>query len=758
MVKMAFSGTLENPESEKSSKVSGLNPTVTFESTSLQITNHKLNGKNFFQWSRSVQLVIRGKGKFGYLDGSISPPSATDPTYQNWDVPNSMVMAWLINSMEESIGETYLFHLSAKDIWDAVTLAYSDLEDSSQVFEQRNQIRNMRQGDGTVTQYFSALKKLWHEMDLFTVCKWNDPDDGVLYRKMLAKNRVYDFLAGLDRSLDEVRGRILGIKTLPSIDEVFAEVRREESRKRVMLHTLPSTENTALVTRTPESRSDSHMKNGKPWCERCERPYHTIETCWKIHGKPANWVPNKFKNLEKRGFQASANSEVDENKSDAVFSTAQMEQLCKLLSGTAGFSNLTDKGTKFTVLSDLTTKGTPWIIDSGASDHMSSSKKFFSSYTHCKIHQKVKIADGSYTHVQGVGTLSLSNSIVLKDVLHDQISGKRIGSANAVSGLYYLQDEPIPSCPTPGQSTAGGELVQPFPLHFSQKKHPDKVVEPKTPGSQVSNSESGSKNTIDELQNISSPNLDIPIALRKGTRSCTQHPVAKYVAYGHLSASIQALISNLSSVKVTSTIQEAWNDFRWKQAVLEEMQELEMNETWEIVQKPKEKIPFGYRWVFTIKYRADGSVERYKARLVAKGYTQTYGVDYQETFAPVAKINTVRVLLSLATNLDWPLYQLDVKNAFLNGDLEEEVYMELPPGFDEKSKNGKVCRLKKSLYGLKQSPQAWFDKFTKAILKLDFLQAHTDHTLFYRHRDGKITILIVYVDDIVLTGDDLEEM
>lgn len=103
---------------------------------------------------------------------------------------------------------------------------------------------------------------------------------------------------------------------------------------------------------------------------------------------------------------------------------------------------------------------------------------------------------------------------------------------------------------------------------------------------------------------------------------------------------------------------------------------------------------------------------------MAKGYTQTYGVDYQETFAPVAKINTIRVLLSLAANLDRPLHQLDVKNTFLNGDLEEEVYMELPPGFNKNSNEGKVCHLRKALYDLKQSSKAWFDRFTKTILLL----------------------------------------
>ena len=140
----------------------------------------------------------------------------------------------------------------------------------------------------------------------------------------------------------------------------------------------------------------------------------------------------------------------------------------------------------------------------------------------------------------------------------------------------------------------------------------------------------------------------------------------------------------------------------WKKAVLEEMSALEKNLTWTIVELPMGKPTVSCKWVFTVKFKADGTLERYKARLVAKGFTQTYEIDYMENFAPVAKLNTIRILLSMAVNLDWPLRQLDVKNAFLNGDLEEEVYMSPPPGFEEKF-GSKVCRLKKALYGLKQS-------------------------------------------------------
>ena len=134
-----------------------------------------------------------------------------------------------------------------------------------------------------------------------------------------------------------------------------------------------------------------------------------------------------------------------------------------------------------------------------------------------------------------------------------------------------------------------------------------------------------------------------------------------------------------------------------------------------------------------MNYRVDGAIEHFKARLVAKGYTQTYGIDYIETFAPVAKINTVQVLLSLAANLGWPLQQFDVKNAFLHGDLSEEVYIELPQGcMIQETHSQKVCKLKKPLYGLKQSLRTWFRRFTKSMKSFGYRQTNSDHTLFLK--------------------------
>lgn len=186
------------------------------------------------------------------------------------------------------------------------------------------------------------------------------------------------------------------------------------------------------------------------------------------------------------------------------------------------------------------------------------------------------------------------------------------------------------------------------------------------------------------------------------------HPVQATCHLAHFPLEHHVFLGQLELEEIPSSYEEAQRHKVRRDAVGDETGSMERNHTWDEADLPPGKMAVSSKWVFTIKYFSTGKIERHKARLVARGFTQTYGDDYIETFAPVAKLHTIRVVLSLATNLEWELWQMDEKNAFFQGDLEEEVYMTPPPGLEERVTPGKVLRLRKAIYGLKQSPRAWY--------------------------------------------------
>ncbi|KAK2402246.1 putative mitochondrial protein [Trifolium repens] len=236
-----------------------------------------------------------------------------------------------------------------------------------------------------------------------------------------------------------------------------------------------------------------------------------------------------------------------------------------------------------------------------------------------------------------------------------------------------------------------------------------------------------------------------------------KYPLSDFVSYQHVSAAHKHFTLNLSTLTEPTSYEEAMSDEHWKNAINTELTALVKNKTWTLTKLPLHKKAIGCKWVFKLKLHADGSIERHKARLVAKGYTQTEGIDYIDTFSPVVKMTTVRTFMAIAAIQNWPLFQLDVNTAFLHGDLYEEVYMQPPPGLTLDQPD-LVCKLQRSLYGLKQASRQWNAKLTETLLASDYKQSKADYSLFTKKTPTGFTAILVYVDDLVLGGTDINEI
>ncbi|WJX71431.1 hypothetical protein P8452_55427 [Trifolium repens] len=470
-------------------------------------------------------------------------------------------------------GKPYMFLPSAKDVWEAVKETYSDIQNASQIFGLKSKLWHAKQDDRNVTAYYNELLTLWQELDLCYDDNWKCAEDSVLFLKRQENDRVFMFLAGLNKDLDEVRGRVLG--------------------KKARLW--------QLETPTKEKKSDEI-----PWCDYCKREWHTREDCWKLKGKPPNWTPNWKKKKGGRAFQASNSDQGQQSTStQSPLTTEQLEKLFKLLESQTPSCSIATKGNSaFLSVSPNHT----WIVDFGASDHMTSESTLFSSYSPCAGNQKIKVADGSFSAIAGKGSVVLSPMLTLKNVLHDLNSGKMIGSAEESGGLYYfdigsasqLPSETIKnghdslSDPTPDMSKEFGESEPTFPHdenyeNFESNGNDDLIEMPQSSESSKENrfeagnniwkgkvfvrknhkesdestsqqcheSELGNdrppKNRKSKSISVSEsrvlyPDIDDPIAVRKPLRSWTKHPLSNFISYSNLSSSFSAFTSKLSIV------------------------------------------------------------------------------------------------------------------------------------------------------------------------------------------------------------------
>ncbi|XP_028768483.1 uncharacterized protein LOC114726085 [Neltuma alba] len=246
-------------------------------------------------------MFIRGRNKEHYLTWDPKPPKPEDSRYATWCAEDNMVMTWLIHSMNTEISENYLLANFAREIWELAKRTFSAKDNTAALLQVKRMLRSLTQGEKMVTQYFSALIKLWQQLDLYEIYHWVCQSDGLNFRKIVEKERCFDFLLGLNVTFEDVRGCIMGMQPLPSLEDVFNMVRYEESRKELIYITfgsnatpfLPSfsptlaNEGSVMITRGNQD-GDPKGKKSNLRCNHCNKNGHTRDTCWKMHRKPAH--------------------------------------------------------------------------------------------------------------------------------------------------------------------------------------------------------------------------------------------------------------------------------------------------------------------------------------------------------------------------------------------------------------------------------------------------------------------------------------
>ncbi|GMP62936.1 LOW QUALITY PROTEIN: hypothetical protein CsSME_00024846 [Camellia sinensis var. sinensis] len=378
-----------------------------------------------------------------------------------------------------------------------------------------------------------------------------------------------------------------------------------------------------------------------------------------------------------------------------------------------------------------------WLVESGCTNHMTYDKELFRELDRTKI-SKVKVGNGEFIEVRCKGIVAIESVLAVfwkfKAWVENQSGCKmQFDLFCEEAGIEHHLIAPYTSQQN-GVSERKNRTLMEMTRSTSLKLAEFPIL--KQGKNEQWNWDDGEKDQFLEDLQPSEDNVDDPPV--RGTRLLSD-------------------IYQRCNVAVTKPVgfEEAKNDQKWIEAMKEEMRMKEKNHTWELMEKPQNRKIIGVKWVFSTKLNANGSINKYKARLVVKGYAQIYGVDFSETFAPVARLDTIRLLLAIAAQKCWKIYQLDVKSAVLNGFLQEEIYVEQLEGFVMQGHEDKVYLLKKTLYGLKQAPRAWYSRIDSHLLSLGFVKSLSEFTLYVKEATDLI-IVPVYVDDLLIIGSNEE--
>ncbi|GAU46985.1 hypothetical protein TSUD_403190 [Trifolium subterraneum] len=676
-----------------------------------------------------MKRALGAKMKLDFVDGSLPPPvDAFDPSFRAWNRGNQLVSSWLLNSVSESIAQSVIFLENAVDIWNDLRERFSQ-GDLIRISELQRDIYDLKQENRSVTEFYSELKLLWKEHELYLpiptcTCRVRCNCEAM----RAARNNhlllhTIRFLTGLNDNFSVVKSQILLMDPLPTMNKVFSMVIQHERQGN-----FPLLDESKISINAAKFGKPSSSKSSSRGCSYCGKDNHVVENCFKKYGVPPHMKKSSSVNVVAEGGNTGSSTtpapSISQDQYDRLMSILQNSNLG---SNTAASSNqdqknlrmigsadeheglyhlnLTDRIAQVAAIDGTNFPTIPpsaiWHFRLGHPSHIFGSLVYAStlSVNRTKLSPRGRkcVFLGYKQGVKGTILFDLSekNIFISRNVIHHDHILPYLDTSTKTNWHYhsnfdfdhepssYTDTTPIPDIPdeldTPFIPHEPNTITAPQPNHHTTSNtHDPPISNNHREPNQLPSRPQRAIHEPSYLSDYVCTSSKTSIATSSSTGSI--YPISSYHSLENLSSNHSVFTLSLTQHTEHKTYAEACKSDHWIQAMNSELVALSRTGTWKIVEMPPNIKPIGCKWVYKIKHKSDGSIERYKARLVAKGYNQIEGLDFFDTFSPVAKLTTVRTLLAIASIKGWYLHQLDVNNAFLHGELQDNVYMVIPDG------------------------------------------------------------------------------